>query len=194
MPRLHPIALAFVATCAVSSMPASAANNPEQFPLRVHIFQRSEHTHFHHGVLDYAEGVGRANLFENGEPQGFDFSFQCGDRVMTSAGYETYLAKWKKKGQSLEILLPVIDKPGATHGCEFKVDMKDFAYFRHAGSIYTEPSEAFKRWMEKHEYDPEHGKNEPVSSQPGEPAPEQAPTDPTQTPIPPPPPPPDTPQ
>ena len=184
--------LAFFLAGALTSMPVMASNNPDQFPLRIHIFQRSEHTHFRHGVLDFAQGLGRANLYENGQPLGFDFSFECGERVMTSAGYETYLARWKKKGLSLEILVPVIGKPGATHGCELKVEMKDFAYFHHAGALYTEPPTAFRQWMEKHQYDPEHGKNEPVRSQTGES--EQAPADPSQAPIPPPPPPPDAPQ
>lgn len=150
---------------AISTLSASAlyaGGNLAQYPLRVHIFQRSEHTHYYGGVLDWSEGNGRANLFENGDPRGFDFDFRCGDRLMTSSGYETYPARWKKKDQTLEILYPVMGKLNTMHSCELKVDMKNFAYYRHEGNTYTEPTAVFKAWMEKHQYDPEHGKDEPA--------------------------------
>jgi hypothetical protein len=62
-------------------------------------------------------------------------------------------------------------KPGAMHPCELKVTMKDFAYYRRSGSLYTEPAGIFKQWMEKHHYDPEHGKNQPTDLQPSDSAP-----------------------
>ena len=32
------------------------------------------------------------------------------------------------------------------------------------GNVATEPSDIFKQWMLKHEYDPEHGKNTPLAA------------------------------
>jgi hypothetical protein len=40
--------------------------------------------------------------------------------------------------------------------------MKDFAYVQHNGLLGVEPSDRFKEWMVKHDYDPEHGKNTPT--------------------------------
>jgi len=95
------------------------------------------------------------------EPRGFDFSYHCGERLMVSHGYETYPARWKKPGQTLEILQPVFGKPGAFESCELKVEMKESAYYKHNGLLNEEPAAVFKAWMEKRQYDPEHGKTEP---------------------------------
>jgi hypothetical protein len=168
MPRLakfFSIALALYIPLVSSAFAANRAD----FPLRVHIYQNSQHSHYRGQVLTAVEGMGRANLYEGGQPRGFDFTFLCGERVMTSSGYETYLARWKRKNQSLEIFVPEIGKPGSGHTCELKADIKDFAYYRHSGSINTEPAETFKQWMEKHQYDPEHGKEEPVNIESAQP-------------------------
>lgn len=144
----------------------AAARDLAGFPLRVHVFQTSEAVHSRRDVVQNVEGTGRANLFENREPRGFDYSFNCSQRVMTSSGFETYPARWKKKDQVLEIALPVMGKPNAAQTCELKVLMKDFAYFKRGGAVATEPRAAFKDWMVKHGYDPEHGKETPSVTAP----------------------------
>jgi hypothetical protein len=137
------------------------SHKPSDYPLRVHIYRMNRRTERYRGVVQYVEGEGRGNLFENGDPRGFDFAFNCNDRFMTSSGFETYFAKWKKPGQSLVLLLREIGS-NSTETCELKVDMKDFAYVSHDGVLQTEPSSVFKDWMAKHQYDPEQGKNEPL--------------------------------
>lgn len=126
------------------------------FPLRVHIFQHSSHSHYENHYLDGVDGEGRANLYENGEPRGFDYSYHCANRVMNSVGYETYMARWKKPGR-LEILLPAMGD-----ACELKVDLKEDAYYKHDKVVREQPAAKFKAWMIEHQYDPEHGKNDPV--------------------------------
>jgi hypothetical protein len=158
----------------LSSTVLAGGHSAADFPLRVHIFQFNAHSHYAYRSLDTVDGEGRANLYENGEPRGFDFAYRCGDRLRGSAGYETYMARWKKPGRELEVLLPVFGKPGATESCDLKVDMKDSAYFRHNGLLGEEPAAVFKQWMDKHQYDPEHGKNEPVSTAPEPAAPPAA--------------------
>ena len=168
----RPFTRALFLSCVLAApafVPNARAAAPGDFPLRVHIYQNSEHTHYHHDVIVNVEGMGRANIYEHGEPRGFDFNFLCGERVMTSSGFETYPARWRKKPQTLEIFVPNIGgRPGSGHTCELKVDLKDFAYFRHSGAVNSEPVGAFKKWMDKHQYDPEHGKNEPVGLAPSE--------------------------
>lgn len=150
--------LLFFATVALA-----AGHNTSDYPLRVHIYEHSGHSHYYRGEsLDYVDGEGRANLFGNGQPRGFDFAYRCGERLSNSAGYETYFARWKKQGQALEILLPVMGKPGAYQACELKVEMKDTAYYKHGGLLNEEPAAKFKEWMDRTRYDPEKGKNEPV--------------------------------
>lgn len=153
--------------------------NAADYPLRVHIFMLNGYSHYYRSgaatgsfsSLDSVDGEGRANLYENSQPRGFDFSYSCGRRLMFSAGFDTYAARWKKQDRILEILQPAMGgKPGEMNACELKVTMKETVYFRGNGGVGEEPAAAFKSWMEKHEYDPEHGKTMPVfppAPQPG---------------------------
>lgn len=155
--------LALASGCLSISIAVQAAgHNVADYPLRVHIFQFNGHSLYYQHMLDRVDGEGRADLFENSQPRGFDFSYSCNERLMASAGFETYPARWKKHGQTLEILQPVMGKPGTFESCELKVNLKeDTAYYRHNGGLDEEPASAFKAWMEKHKYDPEHGLNTP---------------------------------
>jgi hypothetical protein len=170
--------LTALAVCTLlSTVALGGGHNPADYPLRVHIFEHNSHSHYYHQVLDWVDGEGRANLFENGSPRGLDYSYRCMNRLRNSPGFETYLARWKKQGQTLEILLPKLGNPSSTESCDLRVEMKDFAYYRHGNALETEPPAAYKEWMEKHQYDPEHGKNEPVLAIPehagtGAPAPQ----------------------
>jgi hypothetical protein len=145
---------------------SAASRNPADYPLRIHIFGRSETTFYHSRVLDESKGEGRANLFENGEAKGVDFNFVCSDKLKASFGYETYPAKWKKPGRELIVLLPIFGRSNAYWTCNLQTDLKDFAYSSHNGRMRSEPVEAFKTWMVNHDYDPEHGKDVPTSSEP----------------------------
>ena len=156
----------FAACLMLATDMLAGGRSAADYPLRVHIFQVSQHSHYRERLLDRVDGEGRANLFENSQPQGFDFSFLCAERVMTSSGHETYPARWKKANKDIEILLPVMGKPGSMSPCDLKVDLKDFAYYKHGGTVEAEPVAAYKAWMDEHQYDPEHGKNEPTPAAP----------------------------
>jgi hypothetical protein len=144
------------------------SKNPADYPLRIHVFGRSEVTFYHQRIEEEAKGDGRANLFENGIPHGVDFSFECQDKLRASFGYETYLARWKKPGKELIVLLPVFGKTNTFFTCTLKSDVKDFAYTRQDGNMTSEPVDQYKAWMVKHDYDPEHGKNQPIKVAAGE--------------------------
>ena len=117
---------------------------------------------YHVGAVGVVDGEGRANLFEGGQPRAFDYTFNCSELFRASIGWETYPAKWRKRDGELEILVPVMGKPGEHRGCTLKVVMKNAAYYKRNGQLNEEPAPVFKAWMEKHNYDPEHGKNVPT--------------------------------
>ena len=171
IPGLSGLALCLLVATVAWAGKWSAAD----YPLRVHIFQFNAHSHYYYRSLDAVDGEGRANLYENGQPLGFDFGYYCGSRIMVSPGYETYLARWKKPGRELEILLPTLGgKPGEMNSCDLNVTLKDgMAYHKHNGLLDEEPAAKFKDWMVRHQYDPEHGLNEPVNA-PAESSPEGA--------------------
>jgi hypothetical protein len=161
--RRYFVLFLFLVTAGVA---AFAGKNLADYPLRIHIFNRSETTFYHMRAEEEARGEGRANLFENSEARGVDFQFDCPKRLMASSGFETYPARWKRPNEQLEVLIPEFGKQNSYSTCTFKVQMKDFAYFRRNGILRTEPVAAFKEWMVKHDYDPEHGKNTPTPSAP----------------------------
>ena len=170
MPLTRPLfnALAAVATAMTLLGPSASAEsrNISDYPLRIHIFRRSETTFYQHRVPDEARGDGRANLFEGGQPKGIDFAFDCSEKLQTSSGFETFPARWKKPNEELIVLQPEFGKAGSYSTCKLKVQIKDFAYFSRNGNLNTEPAADFKHWMTEHAYDPEHGQNTPTPSKP----------------------------
>lgn len=162
-------ALLTASLIAVPVLACAESHNPADYPLRVHIFGRNQTTFYHDRQAEESKGEGRANLFENGEPKGLDFQYECDHRLQTSSGFETFPAKWKKPGAELVVLVPEFGKPGSYDTCKFKVMVKDFTYFMRNGQLGSEPTAVFKQWMVKHEYDPEHGKNTPVAAAPASP-------------------------
>jgi hypothetical protein len=161
MRRILFCGLSGLALCALHATQAWAGPNAADYTLRVHIVQNSNHAHYRYRELDWVDGEGRATLFENSPPRGFDYGFRCGDRVQPSPGWETYPARWKKPDRELEILEPAMGKPGSWNTCTLKVEMKPMVYVRHNGLVDEEPADKFKQWMDRRQYDPEHGKNEP---------------------------------
>jgi hypothetical protein len=150
--------------------------NPADYPLRIHIFGRQQTTFYHGRVEEEAKGDGRANLFENSVPHAVDFSYDCSEKVRPSFSYETYPAKWKKPGRELVVLMPIFGKSNSYFTCDFKTDVKSFAYARGSNGMGEESPDQFKAWMIQHEYGPEHGKNTPTnqrsaSNKPDEPRP-----------------------
>jgi len=168
----------------MSTMAMGESKDPADYPLRLHIFGRSQTTFYHWRSEDEAKGDGRADLYEGGEARGVDFNYDCGEKVRASFGYQTYPARWKKPGKELVVLLPVFGQSGEFFTCHFHTDVKDFAYAMGKSGLRSEPVAEFKEWMERHDYDPEHGKNVPMRSQASE----------GEAPMPPPPPPSGAPQ
>jgi len=107
--------LAFFPLLSVTAL--ASAPNPDNYPLRVHILKYTSQTDRRgggkdpSGMPDLINGQGVADLFESGEPRGFEFTFSCTDPPKASSGYGSFPAKWKKKEKTLEILLPEAGKP-----------------------------------------------------------------------------------
>jgi hypothetical protein len=174
MRRVLVCALGVIAVCLFSSSSAFASKvNTADFPLRVHVVDRNGFRHYHgYGggltSLQAVDGMGQGNLFENGQPLGFDFTYECGQPLTHQSTYETLMARWKNRGRVIEILQPKIGgKPGEMNSCELKVTLKqDTVYSYRNNGLIEEPADKYKQWMIDHQYDPEHGKNEPADSTP----------------------------
>jgi hypothetical protein len=110
------------------------------YSMRIHIYQ----THWNHNSWGF-HAFGRANLFdEQGVPHGVEFTYDCVDHLMASSGNEAYPAKWKKQGQSVDVVFGEIGaNPGSFHHCEFKVAEKQFVFYHNQGELGTESAQEF---------------------------------------------------
>jgi hypothetical protein len=164
--------LSGLAGCLVfSAVVLAGAPDPGDYPLRVHVLKdtsRSRHSRegkTYSDAPDYLDGEGAADLFEGGQPLGFQFRYSCVEPLKASEAYATYPARWKKREKTLEILVPQPGKPWNLEGCDLQVATRSgLAYFWNPDEdrVVEESSAKFKEWMVKHQYDPEKDLNEPV--------------------------------
>jgi hypothetical protein len=163
-------ALSVFAGClGISTAALASGPDPADYPLRVHIMKfisQPRDTRGHKNlsdVPDFVDGRGVADLFENGEPQGFQFSFSCMGGMKASSGYGSFPARWKKKDKALEILLPETGKPWNMVSCELQAAMRPgLVFYWKDGTLAEESAQVLKAWMEKHKYDPEKSEAEPA--------------------------------
>ena len=170
MRHLFIFGLGACAAClAVSTAALAAKPDPCDYPLRVHIMKfntqsrTSREPQHPSDSPDYVSGMGVADLFENGEPRGFQFSYSCMGGLKAAIGYANFPARWKKKDKTLEILLPETGKPWNLEACQLQTEMQPgLAFYWKNGAIAEELAAALKDWMVKHQYDPEKNKEQPV--------------------------------
>lgn len=170
-----PTGLAVLTVCLAIQTPALAArHDADGFPLRVHILKFiSQPRDTRSGPnrtdsLDSVDGRGVADLFENGDPQGFTFSYSCVDGVKASGGYGSFPARWKKQQKVLEVLIPETGKPQNLETCALRTEMRPgLAFCWKNGAVAEESAAILKQWMVKHKYDPESGRVDPIFA-PGE--------------------------
>jgi hypothetical protein len=113
---------------------AHAERDPDQFPLRVHIFERSA-THVKR--YDAYKGEGKANLIEADQILGMEFSYDCSYKFHSNESDQYYPARWKHEGSSLDILMGVYGSETKTHTCELKVILRDTVFRKVKGSLQT---------------------------------------------------------
>jgi hypothetical protein len=167
--------LSAIAVClAASSPPLAGAPDESKYPLRVHIMHtttRPSHNRQPKSLSDapdYVDGMGAADLFEGGNPQGFMYSYSCTGNLTASGGYAAYPARWKKRDRKLEILIPQTGKPWNLETCELQTEMRPgLVFYWKNGELAEESAEVLKAWMVKHKYDPENDQVDPQPA-PGE--------------------------
>ena len=176
MQRFYLYCLFSLAVCLSLSAAAFAGGpNPDNYPLRVHILKNVARPDANkayaaknpENMADYIEGQGAADLFENGQPRGFLYTYSCVQPLVASAGYATYPARWKKKDKVLEILVPQPGKPWNMEACELQPSMRPgLAYFwsDQDDKVVEESAAVFKDWMAKNHYDPEKDMDLPTGA------------------------------
>ena len=140
--KASPLLRATLVVIALLCVPATvlAKRNLADYPMRVLIYQ----THWNQDRLGF-HAFGRANLFdEKGVPHGVEFTYDCMDHLMASDGNEAYPAKWKRQGQSVELIFGEIGAgPGSFQSCEMKIAEKSYVFFHDRGELGTESAAEF---------------------------------------------------
>ena len=139
----------FVLALLVPAIAAPAApKNPADYPLRVHIYR----THWSNGtdgpyIYEYYNagyhGYGRANLTDGPQTNAIEYTFECDTHFLKSDTGEAYFARWKKPGQSIEMLVSTIGSD-KVKSCQLKVTLKDTVYYKHNGELISLTQEQYK--------------------------------------------------
>jgi hypothetical protein len=95
-------------------------------------------------------GAGRADLVSPPDgTQGFSFRYEGCPRVRVLTGFQSLPARWKKRGQKLEVLVPAEDvavngDPLPPLRCSFSVTLRDTVYLLlRNGKLVEVPQEEY---------------------------------------------------
>lgn len=165
------------ASLSLSTAVLARGPDPADYPLRVHILKNVARPDANQAyaarnpenMADYISGQGGADLFEKGQPRGFEFRYRCVDPLKASEGYASYPAQWKKKEKTLEILVPLSGKPWVLETCDLQVSMRPglaYSWNTDDDTVVEESAAVFKAWMAKHQYDPEKDMDLPMDPVP----------------------------
>jgi hypothetical protein len=141
-----------LAIAALSVSPLRAAmRNPEDYPLRVHIYDKHEHRTRPGRAFAYTyAGHGRGNVIDGDEIHAMEYDYNCVDSFLVSEAGEDYPAKWKRPGLSLELLIGVIGSDTRTHACELKVALKDYVFLYANGKLTQISPEEYQARQSAH--------------------------------------------
>jgi hypothetical protein len=115
------------------------------YPLRVQVM----HTGWHRTAWR-ATGFGQADLKEDGQVQGFDYTFDCREPFLASKGAGSYLARWKNVGSELAIRTRSAGDPNKYSECDLKVTMHSYAFRVQNGQLMTVSAQPIDPLKEEH--------------------------------------------
>jgi hypothetical protein len=114
------LALSFALMFSISLL---AGKNLTDYPLQIQVIE--SHWHRHRGTVD---GYGRGDIIDGQTIRAFDFSYTSSEPFHRTVGDAHYLAKWKKDGLRLELLVGVIGAPDKYDTYDLKTSMRDDVY------------------------------------------------------------------
>ncbi|MGA7219879.1 MAG: hypothetical protein WBX38_16285 [Candidatus Sulfotelmatobacter sp.] len=107
----------------MSSMTLLAGKNLADYPLQIQVIE--SHWHHHNGMAD---GYGRGDVIDGQSVRAFDFTYSSSEPFHRTVGEAHYLAKWKKDGLKMELLVGVIGAPDKYIACDLKTSMREDVY------------------------------------------------------------------
>jgi hypothetical protein len=101
-----------------------AGKNLADYPLQIRVVESHWHRH-RDGSVD---GWGRGDVKDGDSVRGFDFSYYAGEPFHRTVGDAHYLAKWKKEGLKMELLVGEIGSPDKYASYDLKTTVRDDVY------------------------------------------------------------------
>lgn len=119
-----------------------AGKNLADYPLQIQIIE--SHWNRRYGTVD---GWGRGNIKVGESVHGFDFSYNSAEPFHRTVGDAHYLAKWKKEGLRLEMLVGEIGAADKYLTFDLKTTMRDDVYVPGAnGAVAVSQQEYRAKW------------------------------------------------
>jgi hypothetical protein len=111
-----------------------AGKNLADYPLQIQVIE----SHWNRPVNNVdrrfggVEGWGRGDIKDGDSVHGFDFSYASAEPFHRTVGDGHYLAKWKKDGLRMELLVGEIGSPDKFQTYDLKTTVLDDVYVRGA--------------------------------------------------------------
>src|ERR1700691_811496 len=112
------LALAVVCISLLFPTVLLAGKNLADYPLQIQVIE--SHWHHHDRMVD---GYGRGDIKDGDSIHAFDFTYSAGEPFHRTVGDAHYLAKWKKEGLKLELLVGEIGSPDKFISYDLKTSM-----------------------------------------------------------------------
>jgi hypothetical protein len=126
-----------------------AGKNLADYPLQIRVIEA--HWNRHQGMVD---GWGRGDVRDGESIRGFDFTYTSGQPFHRTVGDAHYLAKWKKEGLKMELLVGEIGSTDKYATFDLKTSVRDDIYVPGPDGAVTVSQQEYKA-MEKDQQHPQ---------------------------------------
>lgn len=123
-----------------------AGKNLADYPLQIQVIE----SHWNRPLNNVdrrfggVEGWGRGNIKDGDSIHGFDFTYTAAEPFHRTTGDGHYLAKWKKDGLKMELLVGEIGAPDKFQTYDLKTTVRDDVYVRGRDGATAISQEAYK--------------------------------------------------
>jgi hypothetical protein len=126
-----------------------AGKNLAEYPLQIQIVE--SHWNRNRGIVD---GWGRGDVKDGDTTRGFDFTYTSGQFFHRTVGDSHYVAKWKKDGLKMELLVGEIGSTDKFVSFDLKTSVRDDIYVPGPNGAVTVSQQEYKA-MEKEQEHPQ---------------------------------------
>jgi hypothetical protein len=123
-----------------------AGKNPADYPLQIQVIE----SHWNRPVspvdrrFGTVDGWGRGNIKDSDSIRGFDFSYSSVEPFHRTVGDARYLAKWKKDGLKMELIVGEIGSPDKYRTYDLKTSVREDVYIRGSDGAVAVSQQEYK--------------------------------------------------